>query len=814
MIRNYLKVAFRNLWKSKGFSAINIIGLAAGLGVCLLIVLYVLDERSYDRYNVNADRIYRLDADLYFNNTQFTAAVAPRPMAQTLVHDYPDFIAMVRFNNFGDVMVKKGNNWIQDHRSVYVDSTFFNVFTVPMIAGDPNTALNEPHSLVINETTAKKYFNSTDVVGKTLELEDHRICKITGVIQDIPIQSHFHFNFLRPLRDGYNQNDQNDWLSNNYESYVLVRPGVSRETLQDQLNRTVNSNMGRQLQQAVHASLSDLEKQGSHFRYVLMPLTDIHLHSNKSAEFEPNGNINYVYIFSFIAILIMVIACVNFMNLSTARSANRAKEVGIRKVAGSTKTSLIFQFLTESVLISFISAILALGLALLLMPMFNNLAGKELHAGMLFSGRILSILLSLVILVGCLAGSYPAFYLSSFQPIKVLKGSVASGFKGSLLRNILVVGQFWISICLIIGTLVIYRQLDFIRSRQVGFDRDQVLLIKNAYTAGDPILNFRKELKQIAGIKDATLTGDIPSEGNTFSQNGWFRDVSMDAKGVVVMTNMFVDEDYVPTLGMQMVKGRNFDPKDFTTDSLGVIVNEATVELLGWKDPLNQKIYRPDFRKSTPSNLVPEEFHVVGVVKDFNYNSMHEKVLPMIMQLSDSRGMLAIRFQGGNIPSLLHQVEDRWNKMANGVPFAYTFMDNDFNQLYRADRQTGQVFITFAVFAILIACLGLFGLVTYAAEQRTKEIGIRKVLGASTGGLMTLLSRDFVKLVLIASLIAFPVAWWAMNQWLESFAYRVGISWWIFVVAGMAAILIALLTVTTQTIRAALANPVRSLRSE
>lgn len=814
MIRNYLKVALRNLWKSKGFSAINIIGLAAGLGVCLLIVLYVLDERSYDRYNVNADRIYRLDADLYFNNTQFTAAVAPRPMAQTLVHDYPDFIAMVRFNNFGDVMVKKGNNWIQDHRSVYVDSTFFKVFTVPMIAGDPNTALNEPHSLVINETTAKKYFNSTDVVGKTLELEDHKICKITGVIQDIPTQSHFHFNFLRPLRDGYNQNDLNDWLSNNYESYVLVRPGVSRQTLQDQLNRTVNINMGRQLQQAVHASLDDLVKQGSHFRYVLMPLTDIHLHSNKSAEFEPNGNINVVYVFSFIAILIMVIACVNFMNLSTARSANRAKEVGIRKVAGSTKTSLIFQFLTESVLISFISAVLALGLALLLMPMFNNLAGKELHAGMLFSGRILSILVALIIVVGCLAGSYPAFYLSSFQPIKVLKGSVASGFKGSLLRNILVVGQFCISICLIIGTLVIYRQLNFIRSRQVGFHRDQVLLIKNAYTAGDPILNFRKELKQIAGIKDATLTGDIPSEGNTFSQNGWFRDVSMDAKGVVVMTNMFVDEDYVPTLGMQMVKGRNFDPKDFATDSLGVIVNEATVQLLGWKDPLNQKIYRPDFRKSTQTNLVPEEFHVVGVVKDFNYNSMHEKVLPMIMQLSDSRGMLAIRFQGGNIPSLLHQVEDKWNKMANGVPFAYTFMDNDFNQLYRADQQTGQVFITFAVFAILIACLGLFGLVTYAAEQRTKEIGIRKVLGASTGGLMTLLSRDFVKLVLIASLIAFPVAWWGATYWLQTFAYRIGMSWWIFVVAGMAAILIALLTVTTQTIRAALANPVRSLRSE
>ena len=813
MLKNYFKVALRNLWKSKGFTAINIIGLAAGLGVCLLIVLYVLDELSYDRYNVNAERIYRIDADLYFNSTQFNAAVAPKPMAPTLVKDYPDFLAMVRFNNLGDVMVKKGNSWIQDHHSVWVDSTFFKVFTVPMIYGDPNTALNEPHSLVIDETTAKRYFNTTDVVGKILELQDHKVCKITGVIRDIPQQSHFHFSFIRPLRDGYNQNDNDDWLSNNYQSYVLVRPDVSRETLQTHLNQTANINLGRQLQAALHASMEDLRKQGSHFRYQLMPLTDIHLHSDKSAELEPNGSVNYVYIFSFIAILILVIACVNFMNLSTARSAGRAKEVGIRKVAGSTKTNLIFQFLTESVLLSLISAILAIGLALLLMPMFNTLAGKELHAGMLFSGRILSILALLVIVVGCLAGSYPAFYLSSFQPIKVLKGSIATGFKGSLLRSILVVGQFWISICLIIGTLVIYRQLNYIRTREVGFNRDQVLLIKNAYTAGDPVLTFKKEIKQIAGITNATLSGDIPSEGNTYSQNGWFRDASLNARDVVVLTNMFVDEDYVPTLGMKMAKGRNFDPKSFPTDSTGIVINEAAAQLLGWKEPLNEKLYRPNFRDSA-GKLTSQEYHVVGIVKDFNFNSMHEKVLPMIMQLSDNRGILAIHFQGGNIPSLVHQVEMRWDKMAGGVPFAYTFMDNDFNKLYQADQQTGQVFITFAIFAIFIACLGLFGLVTYAAEQRTKEIGIRKVLGASTGGLMTLLSKDFVKLVLIASLIAFPVAWWAMNQWLQSFAYRIGISWWIFVVAGLTAILIAMVTVTTQTIRAALANPVRSLRSE
>jgi putative ABC transport system permease protein len=813
MLKNYIKVALRNLWKSKGFSAINIIGLAAGLGVCLLIVLYVLDEQSYDRYNVNANHIYRLDADLYFNNTGFYSASSPKPLAPTLLKDYPDFVQMVRLNNYGDVMVKKGNSWIQDHHSVYADSTFFEVFTVPMIAGNPATALKEPHSLVIDETTARKYFNSTDVIGKTMELEDHQVCKITGVIRDIPQQSHFHLSFIRPLRDNMNQNSDGEWLSNNYQSYVLAKPGVSRDALQNHLNQTTNTNLGRQLQQILHASLGDLEKQGSHFRYVLMPLTDIHLHSNKSADLEPNGNITYVYVFSFIAILILVIACVNFMNLSTARSANRAKEVGIRKVAGSTKSNLIFQFLTESVLLSLFSLILALGLALLLLPMFNTLAGKELHASTLFSGRILPILVLLVVVVGCLAGSYPAFYLSSFQPIKVLKGSISTGFKSSWLRSSLVVFQFFISISLIIGTLVIYRQLNFIRNREIGYNRDQVLLIKNAYSAGDPVLTLRKQLKQIAGISNATLSGDMPSQGGSYSQNGWFHDASLDAKSVVVLTNMYVDQDYVPTLGMTMVKGRNFDPTHFPTDSFGIVINEAAAQLLGWKEPLSQQLYRPSGSESS-GKLSAQAYHVIGVIKDFNYNSMHEKVLPAIMNLSDSRGTLAIRFKGGNIPSLVHQVQTRWDAIAGGVPFAYTFMDNDFNKLYKAEEQTGQVFITFAVFAIAIACLGLFGLVTYAAEQRTKEIGIRKVLGANIGGIVALLSRDFVKLVLIASVIAFPVAWWAMNQWLQSFAYRIGVSWWIFVIAGLAAVLIALLTVTTQTIRAALANPVSSLRSQ
>ena len=814
MFKNYLKVALRNLWKSRGFSAINIIGLATGLGVCLLIVLYVVDERSYDRYNEKADRIYRLDADLFFNNTLFSAAVSPRPMGPAMVKDYPDIEQMTRINGGGDIMVKKGNNFIQDHHFVWADSTFFKVFTVPMIQGDPNTALNEPNSIVIDESVARRYFDGTNVVGKIIELENHALCKVTGVIKDMPRQSHFHFSFIRNLHDNPDQNSpQSDWLSNNYQTYVLVRPGVSGAVLQSHVDQAVATYVGRQLQDMLHVSMKDMEKTGAHFRYHAIPLLDIHLHSNKSAEFEVNGNISYVYVFSFIAILILVIACVNFMNLSTARSANRAKEVGIRKVAGSTRGDLIAQFLTESVLLSFFSLVLALGIALLLLPMFNTLAGKEMHAGMLFSGTFLPLLVLLVALVGVLAGSYPAFYLSSFQPIQVLKGKIASGLKGSMLRSVLVVGQFWISIMLIIGTLVIYRQLDFIRSREVGFDRDQVLVIHNAYAAGDPVKNYRKDLLTLSGVADATLSGDIPTSGSSFSQNGWSRMPSFDSKDLVVLTNLFVDEHYIPTLGMKMAVGRSFDPQSYPTDSLGVVINESAVQLMGFKHPLEEKLYRPNGVDSSGKFTVAA-YHVIGVVKDFNYSTVHNKILPLVMNLSDNRGSLAVRLKGGHIPDVVKQIEGKWQHMAEGVPFSYTFMDADFNKLYEAEQRTGKVFITFAVFAILIASLGLFGLVTYAAEQRTKEIGIRKVLGANVGGIVALLSKDFVKLVLIASVFAFPIAWFAMNQWLQSFAYRIGISWWIFAIAGLGAVFIALLTVSLQTIRAALANPIRSLRSE
>ncbi|MBV9962629.1 MAG: ABC transporter permease [Parafilimonas sp.] len=805
MLKNYFKVALRNLWKNKAFSAINIVGLATGLAVCLLIVLYVVDELSYDKWNKNADRIYRLDADIYFNNTSAIFAVAPDPLAPTLKRDFPDIEEAVRINNQSDILVKKDNQNVQDHRAAFADSTFFKVFTVPMIHGNPETALKEPNSIVIDETTAKKYFNSTDVLGKTLVVDNTNYCKITGVIKDIPKQSHFHFHFIRPKIGNVNDS----WLSNNTFNYVMVRPGVTQEKLQKDVDATVNNYLGKELEAQLHASLKDLTQKGGHFIYNAMPLTDIHLNSNKSYEIEANRDITYVYIFSVIAVFILLIACVNFMNLSTARSANRAKEVGIRKVAGSLRTHLITQFLTESVLLSFFSLILAIGIAALLLPLFNQLAQKEMSVATLFSTWFFPVMIGLVLVVGCVAGSYPAFYLSAFKPIDVLKGKIAKGFKSSWLRSGLVVFQFTISIILIIGTIVIYNQLDYIRSKKIGYDRDQVFVLHNAWYLDKQIHTFRNELLNIPGISNATISGDLPTSPD-FDNEGWFRDATMDPAKAVVLTNFYVDENYVPTLGMQMAQGRNFS-KDFPTDSVGVIINEAAVKVLGLKDPLKEVLYRPNFNGSINGSIA---YHIVGVVKDFNFSSMHKNVGPLIIQEGENWGAIAVRINAKNIPSVINSIQAKWNGITSGQPFNYTFMDADFNNIYTSEQQTGKLFITFAVFAIFIGCLGLFGLVTYAAEQRTKEIGVRKVLGASVSGIVTMLSKDFAKLVLIASVIAFPLAWWMMHQWLQGFAYRVSISYWIFIVAGIVAIVIALLTVSLQAMKAALANPVKSLRTE
>ena len=808
MLRNYLKTALRNLWRSKGFSFINIIGLAVGLATCLLIMLFVIDELNYDRYNEKADRIYRLDGEIKFGGNHFVLASAPAPAGPAMRQDYPEVEQYVRFRNWGGFVVKKGNQNIQEDRVIYADSTLFDVFTLPMISGDPRTALKEPRSIVITEKMAKKYFNSTDVAGRTLLVNDTIPYKVTGVIRDIPAQSHFNFDFYIAMAGLDESRADDQWLSNNFNTYVLLRPGTDARRLESKLDGMVIKYIGPMLKAAVNMSVEEFKKSGNMVAFNLMPLTDIHLHSNKTAELGPNGSMQYVYIFSAIAFFILLIACVNFMNLSTARSSNRAKEVGIRKVLGSLRSNLIMQFITESTLISAMALVLALGLAWLLLPYFNQMAAKQMSIGLFSRPWLLPSLLLLILLVGLLAGSYPAFFLSSFQPIAVLKGNLSAGFKTGWLRNVLVVFQFGISIFLIVGTAVIYKQLEFIRTRKVGFDREHVMVLQNCNPLGTGAEAFKEEVKKMPGVDGATMTDFLPT-GDSRSDDAFFLTRDLDPKKAISMQHWPVDESYIPTLGMELAAGRNFS-KEFGTDSDAVVINEAAAKMMGFANPIGQQFYEME----DISTKKLKTWHIVGVLRDFNFNSLREVVTPMALHLHEDRGSMAIRVHGDKIPQLVSQIENKWRAVAPGQPFNYSFMDDAFNKIYKSEQRMGNISLSFSLLAICIACLGLFGLAAYAAEQRTREIGIRKVLGASVTGIISLLSRDFLRLVIISALIAFPFAWWAMYHWLQDFAYRVSIGWEVFVLAMVLSIGIALFTVSFQAIRAALANPVKSLRSE
>jgi putative ABC transport system permease protein len=814
MLRNYLKTAFRNLWRNKGFSAINILGLAIGLATCLLILIYVADELSYDRWNVNADRIYRIDNDVKFGGNSMSLAVAPAPAGPTFLRDYPDVEKEVRFRTNGGRLVKKGNQNIKEESVILADSTLFEVFTLPMIAGDPHTALKDAHTVVITERMAEKYFDATPatvstVVGRTLTINDSIPYKVTGVIRNIPTNSHFHFDFFLSLTESDDAKRTDDaWLSSNYQTYILLRKGADPRQMEAKMDDLVKRYVAPLLENVAHLSLDDFKKSGNMCVFYLTPLTTIHLHSNKIAELDANGSIQSVYIFSAIAVFILLIACVNFMNLSTARSANRAKEVGIRKVLGSMRSGLISQFLFESVLISLISLVLALGLAAMLLPVFNQLSGKEMGIGVFAGPWMLPAIVGLVVVVGVLAGSYPAFFLSAFQPVKVLKGKVSGGMRTGWLRNTLVVFQFMISIFLLVGTAVVYRQLKYIQSRDLGFDRNQVMIVNNTYVLGNQARAFEQQIKGMTGVEGATMTGALPN-GGYGNNDAIFLSPDLDVKKSISTQVWPVDDKYIPVLGMKVIAGRNFS-KDFLTDSMAVVVNEAAVGLMHGENPIGARLYEIDDLKTKKL----KEFHVIGVVKNFNFNSLREVVTPMMLYSGLDEGRISLRIQGGDAHRLAGQIETLWRKMAPSQPFSYTFMDEEFNNVYLSEQRQGGISLSFSLLAIFIACLGLFGLTAYAAEQRTREIGIRKVLGSSVSGIIGLLSRDFLLLVVIAMVIAFPLSWWAMNHWLQDFAYRITIGWDVFVLAALLAIGIAVLTVSFQAVKAALANPVKSLRTE
>ncbi|HLX93939.1 MAG TPA: ABC transporter permease [Puia sp.] len=807
MLKNYLKTTVRNLAANKFYTLINIIGLATGLATCLLILLYVLDEFSFDRYNVNADRIYRVNNDVKFGGNHFDLAVAPALLGPTMAKELPQVEQYTRLRWYGSFMVRNGNENINEGRVGYADSTLFDVFSLPVIEGNPKTALKLAHSLVITESIANKYYNSTDVVGKTMQINDTVNYTITAVIKDIPRQSHFSFDFFVPLIEDPRSSEDN-WVSENWNTYIVLRKNVDVKQLESQLKPFMDLHVAPELKSLIHQDINEFEKSGAYIRASLTPLTDIHLHSNKVGELGPNGNAEFVYIFLVISLLILVIASVNFMNLSTARSSNRAKEVGIRKVLGSLRMNLVGQFLTESMLISFTALVVSLLMAWLLLPYFNQLAGKEVHASALFQLKMLASLVALIIIVGLLAGSYPAFFLSSFKPVEVLKGKLATGFKRSWLRNVLVIFQFSISIILIIATIVIFNQLNYIHHKDIGFNRSQVMILQRANALGKQIDAFKNELLRIGGVKNATISSFLPVNFNR-SNDTYFTSPALDQRSAISMQHWLVDENYIPTLDIKFLQGRNFS-QQYGTDSTAIIVNEAAARFLGTKDILDQKLY--EIRDIQTKSL--NTLHVIGVIKNFNFSSLRDVVTPLALLFGKSDGNISIRINNSDIPAVISKINATWKTMAPGQPFEYSFMDEDFNKLYDTEQRTGKLFISFAALAILIACLGLFGLVTYAAEQRTREIGIRKVLGAGIGNIVMMISRDFLKLVLVASFIAFPFSWWAMNKWLQDFAYRVSLGWQIFLIAGVLAFLIAFLTVSFQAVRAAITNPTVSLKAE
>ena len=817
MFKNYFKVAFRNLLKRKGFSLINILGLATGMAVCLLIVLFIQSELSYDKHNDKAPDIYRVVLERYYPGRSTSYAIIPQSIGAAIKTEYPEVLESTRLFNFagnGNFFLRIGEKTFEEKRVLAADSNFFRVFTCQILHGDPATALEKTHSAVINATTAKKYFGTTDVVGKQFETDANDTTEsfvITAVVADWPDNSHFLFDILVST-SSFPFTRRPNYIGFAANTYLLLNPNSSYKTLEAKFPEIIKKYVSGEISKVFNQSWEDFQKAGNGYHYYLQPLTKIHLISNLEAELRPNGSMTAVYIFGVVAVFILLLACINFINLSTARSVERAKEVGIRKTFGSEKKSLIAQFLIESVFVSVISMLLAFGIIILLIPAFNTISGKELSVAYFLQPKWIFLLLAFVVITGLIAGLYPAFVLSSFNPIMVLKGRFKSNRYGLLLRNGLVIFQFAISVILIISTIVVNRQMSYMLGNKLGFKKDHVIVLERTDMVENQLPAFKNELLTIPGVEMASGASTLPGNQNFFGTT-W---QEMGSKAPMTGRGMIVDEDFDKTLGLEIKEGRFFS-KDFSTDTLSVVLNERAVKELGLKTAIGSRLISPDDFYNAPdgSSYV---YNVVGVVKDFHYHSLHEPISPLVITNSKKfggrSGLVALRIKGENFKKALSDIGGVWKKFVKEKPFNYYFLDKSLADQYQAEQTTQRIFTIFSGLAIFIACIGLLGLAAYATQQRTREISIRKVLGASEGSIVTMLSKDFLKLVLLSSAIAFPIAWWGMNKWLQDFAYRINVGWWIFIVAGVAALLIALFTVSTQALKAAFTNPIKNLRTE
>lgn len=807
MIKNYLKIALRNFLKHKGYSFINIFGLAFGVACCLMIILFVLDEMSFDRYHEKADQIYRVGINGYINNTSFQGVVTCAPMAETLVREYPEVTAATRLRNFGFPVFRYGDKVFSEERVLWVDQAFFDVFTVSFIKGDVNTALVEPNTIVLTESMALKYFGDEDPVGKSLNADRRRDYLITGVVADTPRNSHFHYDFLASLST-YEDSRSPVWVSNNYHTYFVLQEGSSPRLFEEKLVELVKKYVGPQIQAAAGITLEQFFESGGDWGYFIQPLTDIHLRSHYEYELEPNGDIAYVYIFSIIALGILLVACINFVNLATARSVNRAREVAIRKTIGSRRAQLIRQFLAETTLTSLLAVALALLIVQVLLPYFNRLTEKALFIPYIENTFTIPALLGAVLFIGILAGIYPAFFLASFDPVVVLKSETTGRTKKSNLRNVLVVFQFTVSIVLIVGTFVVEKQLKYIQNMNLGFNKDQVVVVKKTDDLGKQIQSFRQELVKNSRVENASNTGNLI--GEAFG-NSAFKIAGETGEETHLLWTYFTDAYFVDTYRIEIAAGRYFE-EGRQTDQQAVVINETAVKEMGMVDPVGKQIVAYG-----PTKEQEQSFTIIGVMKDFHFESLHFQIRPLIVLLygPENRGRyISVRINSEGIRETMAFLESTWRRFADNQAFEYEFFDDHFAKVYKAEERTGQIFFAFSFLAIIIASLGLFGLAAFIAEQRTKEIGIRKVLGATETKIVFLLSRQFTKWVALSNLIAWPIAYYFMHKWIQRFAFRPGISLWSFLLASAVVLIIALFTVSYQTVRAARSDPVDLIRYE
>ncbi|QMW05504.1 ABC transporter permease [Spirosoma foliorum] len=804
MFRNYVTIAWRSLLTNKAFSLINIFGLAIGLSCFMLIAVFVYTELTYDTYSKNASNIYRLNISVMGNGNAEIYPNVDSGVGEGIKHEFPEVTSSTRLLPASDYIQYKDNQFKEQHLA-FADPNFLQLFSIPLIEGNSADALVAPASIVLSKEFAAKYFGHEDPIGKSIAVGAQRTAyKVTGIFDKIPDNSHFHYDAFLSLSTRHIINPT--WSNVGFYTYLELSDKVDPKKLEAKFPQLVAKYVVPEVQRDMGISLAEAQKSVDTFRFLLQPLTDIHLYSNSKYELEPNGDIKYVYIFSALGLFILLLACVNFTNLSTAQAAKRAREVGVRKVMGSVKTQIISQFLTESVLLTFFAMVVAYLLIILFLPYFNQIANRNIGFSFFLNYQAVLTLFIVSFLSGILAGIYPAFFLSSFSIIKTLKGTLlAKSPQKKSLHSGLIVFQFSISTILLIATIVVYKQLQYMQTKKLGYDKDQLVALPDTRLLANNQVAFKDQLLQNSRVLAATNSRFFP--GGEMMDGTQVYPKNETANGAEIHMNIFhVDYDYIRTLGIQLLRGRNFS-KDFPTDSTsGVIINESAVRELGWNhvNPIGRSMVRSG----------QQEYKVIGVVKDFNYVSVKQKVAPLMMMMGRNFGGIVIKIKTTDVNGFLSDLKNQWDAFNPNGPLEYRFLDDQFASFYANEKRTQQLFSVFALLAVVIASLGLFALSAFVIERRTKEIGVRKVMGASVPSITQLLIKDFIKLVLIAILLACPLAWYAMNQWLQDFAYKIEVEWWMLGLAGLFAIGIALLTVSFQSVKAALMDPVKSLRSE